>query len=229
MLSLEGLLQFVLSGLQVTVMITVASLCIALMVGLLVGCARLSRHLAVRWPAVVFVEVFRGTSELVQLFWAFYALPILTGYQLSPIAAACIVLGLNQGSYISEIVRSAMLSVPRAQREAVVALNLPVLTAFRRIILPQAIPRMLPPLGYQAIDLLKATSIVSMVTVADMTFRAQQIRTLTGQTLESFGIILALYFALSSIIGFGVKLCERRFAIGPGSSESGRSKVRVAA
>jgi len=89
---------------------------------------------------VVFVEIFRGTSELVQLFWVFFALPILTGNQLTPIAAACIVFGLNQGSYISEIVRSAMLAVPRAQREAVVALNMPGLKAFQRVILPQAIP-----------------------------------------------------------------------------------------
>ncbi len=228
-LSAEGLLRYILTGLGTTVFITAISLVIALVVGLLVGLARLSRHRALTWPAVVFVEIFRGTSELVQLFWVFFALPILTGNQLTPIAAACIVFGLNQGSYISEIVRSAMLAVPRAQREAVVALNMPGLKAFQRVILPQAIPRMLPPLGSQAIDLLKATSIVSLITVADLTFRAQQIRTLTGQTLEAFGIIFILYFILSSVLGFVVKRLENRFAIGPRTPKRGRSKVQVTA
>ncbi len=229
MLSPERLLEFVLSGLEVTMLITAVSLGIALVVGLLLGTARLSRFRSVRWPAVVIVEVFRGTSELVQLFWVFYALPILTGYQLTPISAACVVFGLNQGSYISEIVRSSLLAVPLAQREAVVALNMPVLRGFTRVILPQAIPRMLPPLGNQAIDLLKATSIVSLITVADMTFRAQQIRTLTGQTMEAFAIILVLYFAASSMIGVAIKLCENRFTMGPRLSRNGRSKAKVAA
>jgi len=228
-LSPERLLEFVLSGLEVTMLITAVSLGIALVVGLLLGTARLSRFRSVRWPAVVIVEVFRGTSELVQLFWVFYALPILTGYQLTPISAACVVFGLNQGSYISEIVRSSLLAVPLAQREAVVALNMPVLMGFTRVILPQAIPRMLPPLGNQAIDLLKATSIVSLITVADMTFRAQQIRTLTGQTMEAFAIILVLYFAASSMIGVAIKLCENRFTMGPRLSRNGRSKAKVAA
>ena len=210
-------------------LITAVSLGIALVVGLLLGTARLSRFRSVRWPTVVIVEVFRGTSELVQLFWVFYALPILTGYQLTPISAACVVFGLNQGSYISEIVRSSLLAVPLAQREAVVALNMPVLRGFTRVILPQAIPRMLPPLGNQAIDLLKATSIVSLITVADMTFRAQQIRTLTGQTMEAFAIILVLYFAASSMIGVAIKLCENRFTMGPRLSRNGRSKAKVAA
>ncbi len=229
MLSPERLLEFVFSGLEVTMLITAVSLGIALVVGLLLGTARLSRFRSVRWPTVVIVEVFRGTSELVQLFWVFYALPILTGYQLTPISAACVVFGLNQGSYISEIVRSSLLAVPLAQREAVVALNMPVLRGFTRVILPQAIPRMLPPLGNQAIDLLKATSIVSLITVADMTFRAQQIRTLTGQTMEAFAIILVLYFAASSMIGVAIKLCENRFTMGPRLSRNGRSKAKVAA
>jgi len=228
-LSPERLLEFVFSGLEVTMLITAVSLGIALVVGLLLGTARLSRFRSVRWPTVVIVEVFRGTSELVQLFWVFYALPILTGYQLTPISAACVVFGLNQGSYISEIVRSSLLAVPLAQREAVVALNMPVLRGFTRVILPQAIPRMLPPLGNQAIDLLKATSIVSLITVADMTFRAQQIRTLTGQTMEAFAIILVLYFAASSMIGVAIKLCENRFTMGPRLSRNGRSKAKVAA
>lgn len=225
MLSPGQLLRFILSGAEVTVLITALSLCLALIVGLLVGTARLSGTRWVRWPATAFVEIFRGTSELVQLFWAFYALPLITGYQLSPITAAVLVLGLNQGSYISEIVRSAILAVPRAQREAVAALNIPPVVAFRRVILPQAIPRMLPPLGSQAVDLLKATSIVSLITIADMTFRAEQIRTLTGQTLEAFAVILVGYFALSSLIGFGVKRAERHFAIGAARPQ--RTRVPV--
>jgi polar amino acid transport system permease protein len=222
------LVQFILSGLGVTVLITVVALVIALLVGLLVGLARLSGHRVIRWPAAAFVELFRGTSELVQMFWVFFALPLLTGYQLAPVAAACIVLGVNHGSYVSEIVRSALLAVPRAQREAIVALNLPPWAAFTRVILPQAVPRMLPPLGNQGVDLLKATSIVSLITVADMTFRAHQIRTLTGQTIESFLVILVLYFALSSLIGFVVKRLQGRFSIGADRVAQPRTPAQVA-
>ena len=228
-MSVSKLADFILSGAWVTVVVTAGSLAIALVVGLIVGMARLSGHRALRWPATAFVEVFRGTSELVQLFWAFYALPLLTGYQLTPIMAACLVLGLNHGSYISEIVRSAIRAVPREQREAALALNMSPLSAFRRVVVPQAIPRMLPPLGNQAIDLLKATSVVSLITVADMTFRAQQIRSLTGQTLEAFTMILIAYFVLSTVIGSGVKMGERRFAIGPTKRIRARARIGTAA
>jgi polar amino acid transport system permease protein len=228
-MSVSKLADFILSGAWVTVVVTAGSLAIALVVGLIVGMARLSGHRALRWPATAFVEVFRGTSELVQLFWAFYALPLLTGYQLTPIMAACLVLGLNHGSYISEIVRSAIRAVPREQREAALALNMSPLSAFRRVVVPQAIPRMLPPLGNQAIDLLKATSVVSLITVADMTFRAQQIRSLTGQTLEAFTMILVAYFVLSTVIGSGVKMGERRFAIGPTKRIRARARIGTAA
>jgi polar amino acid transport system permease protein len=88
---------------------------------------------------------------------------------------------------------------------------------------------MLPPLGNQAIDLLKATSVVSLITVADMTFRAQQIRSLTGQTLEAFTMILVAYFVLSTVIGSGVKMGERRFAIGPTKRIRARAGIGTAA
>lgn len=207
------LVKFVLSGLGVTVFITVVALTLALVVGLGVGLARLSSRRSLRWTATGFVEFFRGTSELVQLFWVFFALPLLTGYQLTPFASACLVLGLNHGAYVSEIVRSALRAIPRAQHEAIVALNLPPRRAFLRVVLPQAIPRMLPPLGNQSIDLLKATSIVSLITVADLTFRAQQIRTLTGQTIQSFGVILVIYLVLSSLLGFAISRAQRRFTL----------------
>lgn len=228
-MSAGELLTFVLSGLGVTVLITAVALVLALVVGLGVGLARLTPRRPIQWASAAFVEVFRGTSELVQLFWAFFALPLLTGYQLSPLAAACIVLGLNHGAYVSEIVRSALLAVPPAQREAIVALNLPPRQAFTRVILPQAIPRMLPPLGNQGIDLLKATSIVSLITVADLTFRAQQIRTLTGQTIESFAVIFVLYFVLSSLLGFVVKRTQRHFAVEQKTGRGHRAKTRVPA
>lgn len=228
-MSAGELLRFVLSGLGVTALITVVALVIALVVGLGVGLARLTPHRPIRWAGTAFVEVFRGTSELVQLFWAFFALPLLTGYQLTPLAAACLVFGLNHGAYVSEIVRSALLAVPHEQREAVVALNLPPRQAFTRVILPQAIPRMLPPLGNQGIDLLKATSIVSLITVADLTFRAQQIRTLTGQTIESFGVIFVLYFVLSSLLGFAVKRAQRHFAVGQEAGLGRRRRTRMPA
>ena len=128
----------------------------------------------VRWLATVYVEVFRGTSALVQLFWLFFVLPQF-GLTLAPFLVAVLALGLNVGAYGSEVVRGAILGVPRGQWEATTALNMTRAAALRRIILPQAFVAMIPPWGNLFIELLKATSLVSLITLSDLTFRAQTV------------------------------------------------------
>ncbi|MEW1939134.1 ectoine/hydroxyectoine ABC transporter permease subunit EhuC [Dietzia maris] len=202
------------SGLITTVLVTVLAALLALVTAFAFGLARLSRHRLLSWPAACLVEFFRGTSLVVQLFWLFFALPFF-GIQLEPLVAGVIALGLNEGAYASEVVRGAISSRPKGQTEAAVALNMRPGLRMRRILIPQSIPAMLPPMGNVMVDLLKNSSLVSMVTVADLTFNAGLIRTSTGETAVVYGLILVVYFLLSLVISAIVALLERRYTPAP--------------
>ncbi|NNG20346.1 ectoine/hydroxyectoine ABC transporter permease subunit EhuC [Naumannella sp. ID2617S] len=207
-------LPLLLKGLGITLLVSVLGALLCLVVGFTAGIIRSSRNRWVRLPATVFVEVFRGTSMIVQMFWLFFALPFL-GFQLTPIAAAVLALGLNEGAYASEVVRAALRATPRGQTEASIALGLSPARRMRRILLPQAIPVMLPGLGNVMVDLVKNTALVSLVTVADLTFNAQLIRSATGETAAIFGTILVMYFLINLVVAGVVRLLERRFSIEP--------------
>ena len=199
-------------GLLTTVLVTVLGGALCLIVAFAAGLARLSRHRILRWPAGVFIEVFRGTSLLVQMFWLFFALPFF-GIQLHPLTAAVLALGLNEGAYAAEVVRGAIASRAKGQTEACIALGMEPSLRLRRVIIPQSIPAMLPPFGNVMVDLLKNTSLVSLVTVADLTFSAQMIRSTTGQTTAIFITILVMYFALSYLLTLLTNWLEKRFAL----------------
>lgn len=162
---------------------------------------------------MVYIEFFRGTSIFVQLFWVYFVLPF-AGITLDPLAAGVMALGLNVGAYGAEVVRGAVLSVPRDQYEACIAVNLTRMQRMRHVILPQALPLMLPTFGNNAIELLKATAVVSLISLTDMTFQAQVVRAQTGSTLIPFAMILGLYFLMSLAISGGVRWLERRVTRG---------------
>ncbi|MGP4017435.1 ectoine/hydroxyectoine ABC transporter permease subunit EhuC [Saccharopolyspora sp. 5N708] len=202
-------LPLLLNGLLITIALTAVGMVVTVVVAFTAGLCRMSRRRWLRWPAGVFIEVFRGTSMLVQLFWLFFALPFF-GVQLVPFAAAVLALGLNEGAYGAEIVRGAIGALPRGQREGAIALSLTPYQRMRFVILPQAIPAMIPPFGNVFVDLLKNTSLVSLVTVADLTFRAQMVRATTGATAAVFGTILVLYFVVAYVLSLGSNWLERR-------------------
>jgi polar amino acid transport system permease protein len=202
-------LPFLLGGLLITLALTALGMLLALVVAFTAGMSRMSHRRLLRWPAGAFIEIFRGTSMLVQLFWLFFALPFF-GIQLVPFAAAVLALGLNEGAYGAEIVRGAINSLPRGQSEAAVALSMSPYQRMRRVILPQAIPQMIPSFGNVLIDLLKNTSLVSLVTVSDLTFRAQMVRSTTGATAAVFASILVFYFVVSYLLSLGRGWLERR-------------------
>ncbi|MEV0697501.1 ectoine/hydroxyectoine ABC transporter permease subunit EhuC [Saccharopolyspora sp. NPDC050389] len=202
-------LPLLLNGLLITLALTVVGVVITVLVAFAAGLCRMSRRRWLRWPAGVFIEIFRGTSMLVQLFWLFFALPFF-GVQLVPFAAAVLALGLNEGAYGAEIVRGAITALPRGQREGAIALSLTPYQRLRYVILPQAIPAMIPPFGNVFVDLLKNTSLVSLVTVADLTFRAQMVRATTGATAAVFGTILVLYFVAAYALSIVMGRLERR-------------------
>jgi polar amino acid transport system permease protein len=208
-------LPALLEGAWVTIQITVVSCALAVVWGLLAGLGKMSPVWPVRWLAIAYVEVFRGTSALVQLFWLFFVLPHF-GVTLDPIPVAILALSLNIGAYGAEVVRGAVLAVPKGQYEASIALNMTPFVRMRRIILPQAIAAMIPPWGNLFIELLKATALVSLITISDLTFEAYQLNQATLQTVQIFTLVLVMYLAIALVITFLMRGLERRIAIGSG-------------
>jgi polar amino acid transport system permease protein len=209
----SGYLGLIVDGAFVTIQLTVMGSALALVVAFLAGLGRLSRFFAVRALATAYIEFFRGTSIFVQLFWAYFVLP-LAGINLTPLQAGVLALGLNVGAYGAEVVRGAVQSIGKEQYEACVALNLGRWQAMSQVILPQALLVMLPTFGNNAIELLKATAVVSLISLTDMTFQAQVVRAQTGNTLVPFAAILVLYFIMSLAISQAMRWLERRMARG---------------
>jgi polar amino acid transport system permease protein len=198
-----------LKGAVVTIELTILGCGLALIIAFTAGLSRLSGHRSIRTLATVYIEFFRGTSIFVQLFWAFFVLPFL-GIRLSPFTAGVVVLGLNVGSYAAEVVRGAFLSIPKEQTEACLALNLNTWQRMRWVIFPQAFVIMLPSFGNNAIETMKGSAVVSLITITDLTFQAQIVRSTTGNTIIPFSIILIIYFIVASAIAKGVRLLERK-------------------
>lgn len=203
------LLPILLRGMWLTVQLTLVSAGFALIIAILAGVGRLAPWRPVRFLAGVYVEVFRGTSILVQMFWFFFALPLF-GITLTPFTAGVAALALNMGAYGAEIVRGAIVSVPKGQIEASIALNMSPSLRMIRVVLPQAFVLMLPPFGNLIVELLKATALVSLITLPDMTFRGVALQQTTGRTLEIFTWLLILYFALAYPLTRFVRWVEKR-------------------
>lgn len=208
-----GYLTLILHGALVTAKLTVMGCALALVVAFAAGLARVSRFGALRWLATAYIEFFRGTSIFVQLFWVYFVLPF-AGLTLEPLHAGVMALGLNVGAYAAEVVRGAILSVPRDQYEACIAVNLTRFQRMRHVILPQALPLMLPTFGNNAIELLKGTAVVSLISLHDMTFQAQVVRAQTGSTLIPFVTILVLYFGMALVLSRAIHMIEARITRG---------------
>jgi polar amino acid transport system permease protein len=213
MIDWSGYIGLILQGAWVTVQLTLMGSALAVVVAFAAGLGRLSRFMAVRALATTYIEFFRGTSIFVQLFWVYFVLPF-AGITLTPLQAGVLALGLNVGAYGAEVVRGAVKAIGREQREACIALNFTRFQAMRHIVLPQALPLMLPTFGNNAIELLKGTAVVSLISLSDMTFQAQVVRAQTGSTLIPFATILLLYFVMAWLISLGMRWLERRVSRG---------------
>jgi polar amino acid transport system permease protein len=205
------LLPDLLRGLVVTLQLTAGGACVALVLAFAGGLGRTSGNRLVRSAAVVYIEIFRGTSALVQLFWAYFVLPFF-GIHIEAMAAGILVLGLNIGAYGSEVVRGAIQAVPPGQYEAATALSLSPRRAFWRIALPQALPVMVPSAGNLLIELLKSTALVSLITTSELTFTAQTLRASTLRTSEIFVLVLLMYFAVALVFTAGMRTLEQRLS-----------------
>lgn len=206
-------LPFLFRGLGITLVITAGAAAIAVCVALPAALAKAGTWWLPRYIAVAYIEVFRGTSALVQLFWCYFALPLL-GIELHAMAAGILVLGLNIGAYGAEVVRGAIAAVPRGQLEAATALSLPPTRRLWLVVLPQAVPAMLPAWGNLFIELLKGTALVSLITAHDLTFQAQLLRDETLRTAEIYLLVLMLYFVVALCITAGIRRLEHLFGAG---------------
>jgi polar amino acid transport system permease protein len=208
-LFIPGLLE----GAKLTIQIALLGSVLAIVTATVAALAKMYGPAPLRWLAVTYIEIFRGTSALVQLFWLFFVLPHF-GISLEPFTVAVIGLGLNVGAYGAEVVRGAVASVKRGQWEAAIALNMTRTQSLRRIILPQAFFSMIPPWGNLFIELLKSTALVSLITLTDLAFKAQQLNQTTMKTIPIFTLVLLIYLAMSLMITIGMRMLEVRASRG---------------
>lgn len=200
-------------GAGVTLKVAVLSAGLALVMSIATGLGSVSHVAVVRVLSRLYIQVFRAASLLILLFWVYFALPF-AGVELSKLLSAVLAIGLNIGAYGAEIVRSSVMAVPQGQLEASVALNLSPSQRLWRVIFPQALARMLPPMGNLMIELLKSTSLIYFITLADLTYEAMILRNnYYIWTPQIFGLLLVAYFLLAFGITAIIRILERKFTV----------------
>lgn len=205
-----------LEGAWVTVQVTVLSGLLGAVLAVAAGIGMLSRRSWVRAASRTYTEIFRGFPALVLLFWVVFSLPLLAGIRFTPFTGAVIALGLNIGAYEAEVVRGALRSIVRGQWEAATALSMTPAQRMRRVIFPQAVPVMIPPWGTLTIQLLKASALVSLVNVTDLTFavRLMQVNLGPESTVPLFSMLLVWYFVLAQVLARFFDWLEGRATLG---------------
>ncbi|MFI9251486.1 ectoine/hydroxyectoine ABC transporter permease subunit EhuC [Streptomyces sp. NPDC053069] len=212
----SGLWELVLNGVWTTIQLLVFSALLTVAVSFVVGVARTHRLWIVRFVAGFYTEVFRGTSALVMIFWVYFVLPLAFGWQLVPMWAGTLALGLTYGAYGSEIVRGALNAVDPAQKEGGVALGFTPWQRLRLIVLPQAVPETIPTFCNLLIELLKGTALVSVMGMGDLTFSANLVRLALQQSAEIYTYILLIYCAIAFVLTRLMRSLEKRLKAGVG-------------
>lgn len=203
-----------LQGARVTAELTFYSTLLGGVLAFALGLGRLSTCGPIRWLSIAVIEVFRGTSLLVQLFWLYFAMPVFGQWigvdlRLPPVTAGILALGLNIGAYGAEVVRGAIQAVAPTQYEAAKALDFTPRQTLWRIALPQAIPEMMPSFGNLAVQNLKDTALVSLISLGDLAFRAEQIRNLTQDSTTIYTLLLLMYFGMALVLTGLMQVLER--------------------
>ena len=189
--------DFLLGGLGLTVGLSLLTMAASLVLGLLVALARLSPWSPLQAAAAAYSDFLRGTPLLVQLLWVYYSIPILTGVAFSPFVSAAIALTLNLSAFVSEVYRAGIASIGRGQREAALALGMSNWQAMRRVILPQSVRRVLPPLGSIWVSLFKDTALVSVIAVPELMYRGKVLSIETYRPLEVYTAVALIYFVVT--------------------------------
>ena len=182
-----------------TAQVFVYSSLLAVIISIIFGIMRLSKNLIIQVLATIYIEFYRGTSLIIQMFWIYYVLPLF-GLPLPALLAGVLALGMNFGAYGAEVLRAGILAVPKGQWEGAHALNFSKAKRMQRIIIPQIYPIILPPAANLAVELLKGTALVSLITLVDLMFVAKQINMLTWLSAQSFGLALLIYFVMARFV-----------------------------
>lgn len=198
-----------LSGLPMTLLISLVGVVIGMMLGVAFGLLRLAPQWYLRALAVIYVEVFRGTPVLVQVLFIFYGLPSLLGHPLDPLTAAIASIALNSGAYISEVVRGGVGSIDRGQSEAGLSLGLGPVQSFAYVIWPQALRRMAPALGNQMITSIKDTSLFSVIGIGELVREGQTFIAATFNALEVYLMIGVFYLAITLTLSLLINFYEK--------------------
>ena len=201
------------AGTATTFLLTVATMAIAVPCGIVVAILRLYGWAPVRTAATAYVELFRNLPLILVVYWAFYVLPILTGLGLSPLATGLAALSLNVTAYNAETFRAGINSIRRGQSEAALALGMSRSQVLRRVVLPQALRRILPVFASTWVSLFKDTSLVSVIAVTELAYVSMQVRAQTFRVLEMLTAMAVLYWLLGYPQAKLVDWIQRRYAV----------------
>jgi polar amino acid transport system permease protein len=204
--------DFLMSGLQMTLVISAATLALAMIAGLIIALLDMSRFPPARWIGLTFGEIIRNTPILVQLLWVYYVLPIVFNIRVSSLAGILIGLSLYMAAFISEVYRAGIQAVPKGQREAAQVLGLTPVQSFMRIVLPQAIRMTLPPLASNFVQLIKFSSLGAVISVSEITRRGMELSSSTFRPLEIFSFIAVVYFFICWPLAMAIRIWEGRLA-----------------
>ena len=203
---------FLMSGLQLTLLISAITLVLSMAGGLVIAGLDLSRYRALRFLGLGIGEIIRNTPILVQLLWVYYVLPIVFNFQIEALPAAIIGLSVYSSAFISEAYRAGIQAVPKGHREAAQVLGLTPSQSFVRIVLPQAIRLTLPPLAANFVQLIKYSSLASVISVSEITRRGMELSATAFRPLEIFTFIAVIYFAICWPLAMAIRFWERRLA-----------------
>lgn len=207
-------IPYLLQGIPYTLLISFGGLAIGFVIGMISGLLSISPTRLLRWPAIAYLEVFRGTPILVQVLFIYYGLPDVIGGPINALAAGIAAIALNSGAYISEIVRGGVQSIAKGQREAGLSLGLSRRQTFLYIIWPQALKRMIPPLGNQAIVSIKDTSLFSVIGVGELVRQGQVYIATTFTAFEVYFMVAMLYLVITLSLSFLLRWLERSGLVG---------------
>ena len=210
--NLEGLtnLKFLISGITITIYISVISIFLAMIIGLLITLPSLSKNKFLNYLNITYVEIIRAIPLLVLILWIYYGLPIISGISFSPFVSGIIALTISESAFQAEIFRAGINSIKKAQWEAGSSLGLTFFARLRLIIFPQAIKNILPALGNQFVYVLKMSSLVSVIGIADLTRKANELVVTTYRPLEIYTFLILEYLILILFVSYLVRKLEKK-------------------
>ena len=203
-------LKFLLSGMSITIYISVISIIISMVLGFIVAIPSIGKNKFLTYINIGYVEIVRAVPLLVLILWVYYGLPIMTGLSFSPFVSGIIALSISESAFQAEIFRAGINSIKKSQWEAGSSLGLNFFKRLRLVILPQAIKNILPALGNQFVYVLKMSSLVSIIGIADLTRKANELVVTTYRPLEIYTFLILEYLILILIVSFFVRKLEKK-------------------